>query len=333
MHKKNLWWFILAPLLLVPGCSREPSRDLPATIVWHKDQNLIRPENGTMNVWEGFRVDKDAFAADRDISQFILWHTRKEQVPLFIEYSLQGRKVELSVNVRRKKSLPPTAAFKWEKFNLPLSRGMNFLQFTKKSKDRLRIRSIAIGRRSQKLEPHLRPGESFDLFHFPGRGRLELHGRGKVEIVEQQEDGGILPIKTRMMKGNWISGKISLPIEFDRPGRLTVTGKEGDFNISSYSYAATPAIELDPKITFKNNPNIYIVLSDACQASHLGTYGYQRPTSPQIDAFARDAVVYENAYTSAVFTRSSVATLLTGLYPDSHKTRVLQAALPSQGKP
>ena len=87
---------------------------------------------------------------------------------------------------------------------------------------------------------------------------------------------------------------------------------------------------MNPKITFKNKPNIYIVLSDACQAHHLGIYGYQRNTSPHIDAFARDAVVYENTYANSVFTRPSIATLFTGLYPDNHKVRLQFASLPPQ---
>ena len=132
------------------------------------------------------------------------------------------------------------------------------------------------------------------------------------------------------MKNGWFSRKISLPLEFTGPGLLTVTSKQGDFNISAYSYVPTPAREVDPKITFKNKPNIYIVLSDACQASHLGTYGYRRNTSPQIDAFARDAVVYEYAYTNAVITRASVATIFTGLYPDNHKVRLQGNLLPQK---
>jgi arylsulfatase A-like enzyme len=328
MRKSHAFLPWLIPLLFLPGCSREPSRGLPATMVWHKDQGLIRPADGTMNIWEGFRVDDDAFVAGRDVSQFILWRTRARQLPVFIEYSRRGRPAVFSLNVRKKRLLAPTAAFKWVKFDLPLSRGMNFLQFAIKGKDTLRVRRIAIGQRSDKSPRHLRPGESVDLFHFPGRGRLELQGRGRIEIAEQQADGDRLPPRTRTLKSNWFSGKISLPIELDRPGRLSVTAREGDFNICAYDYAPAPVSEPVPAITFKDKPDIYIVLSDALQASHLGTYGYPRNTSPHIDAFARDAMVYENAYTNAVFTRSSVATIFTGLYPDSHKVRLLQTFLP-----
>ncbi len=104
--------------------------------------------------------------------------------------------------------------------------------------------------------------------------------------------------------------------------------KKGSFNVSSYSYVPAPAVAADARITFKNKPNIYIVLSDACQASHLGTYGYRRSTSPHIDAFARDAVVYENAYTNAVFTLASVATILSGIYPDGHGVQSMLSTLP-----
>ncbi|MFH2107980.1 MAG: sulfatase [Chrysiogenia bacterium] len=328
--KKNLLLLPLTALLLFPGCSKSPSQDLPPTLLWAKDQNRIHPTGGTMNVWEGFRVDKDTFTAERDISQFILWRNREEKVPIAIEYSLQGRKVEFSINIRKKRMLPPTAAFKWQKSNFQLSHGINFLKFSKKSKDNLRIRSIVIGPIIHKASPHLQPGESFSLFHLPGRGRLELSGRGKLEIGERQAVGAGLEAKTRTMKNGWFSRTISLPLEFTRPGLLTVTCKTGDFNISAYSYVPTPTRELDPKITFKSKSNICIVLSDACQASHLGTYGYHRNTSPQIDAFARDAVVYENAYTNAVITRASVATVFTGLYPDNHKVRLQGNLLPQK---
>ena len=105
---------------------------------------------------------------------------------------------------------------------------------------------------------------------------------------------------------------------------LTVTGQEGRLQHQLLCLQRHGAgREAPAKIPFQAKPNIYIVLSDACQASHLGTYGYRRNTSPHIDAFARDAVVYENAYANAVFTRSSVATIFTGFYPDSHKVRLL----------
>ena len=329
--RKYLLLFVLVPLLLSNGCAKSPSRDLPPTMLWHKDQNLISPAGGTMNVWEGLRTDQDAFTAERDISQFILWRGREEQVPVFIEYSLLGGKINLTVNLKNEKWLSPSSAFKKEKFSFRFSRGMNFLQFAKRSKDKLRIRSISIGTLAIEPAAHLRPGESFSLFHLPGQGRLELHGRGQVEITEHRAGGDGVQEKAMRLKSGWLSGKISHAIDFSAPGLLTVSALKGAFNISSYSYSASaaPAAE-SPRAVFKDKPNIYIVLSDACQAAHLGIYGYARNTSPHIDAYAQDAVVYENAYANAAYTFASVATLFTGLYPDHHRVRLLFSSLPKQ---
>ncbi|NIM67895.1 MAG: sulfatase-like hydrolase/transferase, partial [Armatimonadetes bacterium] len=65
-------------------------------------------------------------------------------------------------------------------------------------------------------------------------------------------------------------------------------------------------------------PDVFIYLIDALRADHLGCYGYSRPTSPNTDRFAREAVLYEQAHAASRWTRASVATLLTGLYPSAH---------------
>ncbi len=55
---------------------------------------------------------------------------------------------------------------------------------------------------------------------------------------------------------------------------------------------------------------------DTLRADRLGCYGYsQAPTSPNIDAWARDAVIFDRAYAHAPWTVPSLAALMTGLYP------------------
>jgi arylsulfatase len=66
-------------------------------------------------------------------------------------------------------------------------------------------------------------------------------------------------------------------------------------------------------------PDIILITIDALRADHLGTYGYSRPTSPSIDAFAREAVVVQDAVSQAPYTKASMASLFTGLFPTAHK--------------
>jgi arylsulfatase A-like enzyme len=65
-------------------------------------------------------------------------------------------------------------------------------------------------------------------------------------------------------------------------------------------------------------PNLLIYLVDTLRRDHVGVYGYERDTTPRLDAFARDAVVFDDARTPTSWTRPATATLLTGLYPNRH---------------
>ena len=75
-------------------------------------------------------------------------------------------------------------------------------------------------------------------------------------------------------------------------------------------------------------PSLLLITVDTLRADHLGAYGYPRPTSPRIDALARQAVVFEKAYATLPRTTQSIATILTGLYPKHHQARGLFSYLP-----
>ena len=65
-------------------------------------------------------------------------------------------------------------------------------------------------------------------------------------------------------------------------------------------------------------PNVVIFLTDTLRADHLGAYGHPKPTSPRFDAFAREGIVFEDAWAQSPWTKPSVASIFTGLTPGSH---------------
>jgi arylsulfatase A-like enzyme len=67
--------------------------------------------------------------------------------------------------------------------------------------------------------------------------------------------------------------------------------------------------------------HIILYVLDALRADHLGCYGYERETSPHVDALARDGVVFDNCFTVSTWTRPVAASILTGAYPSVHQTR------------
>jgi arylsulfatase A-like enzyme len=63
---------------------------------------------------------------------------------------------------------------------------------------------------------------------------------------------------------------------------------------------------------------VIIYLVDTLRADRLGIYGYPRRTSPQIDALARDSVVFDQAYAPAPWTLPSVTSLVTSTFVCEH---------------
>ncbi|MFP8878986.1 MAG: sulfatase-like hydrolase/transferase [Myxococcota bacterium] len=64
--------------------------------------------------------------------------------------------------------------------------------------------------------------------------------------------------------------------------------------------------------------HLVLIVVDTLRADHLGSYGYPRPTSPNIDRIAREGVRFANASAISSWTLPSVASLFTSLYPPEH---------------
>jgi arylsulfatase A-like enzyme len=97
---------------------------------------------------------------------------------------------------------------------------------------------------------------------------------------------------------------------------------------------AEPVLDAAPKVAEKQAaaiapPPLIILLSiDTLRADHLGAYGYERFTSPMLDAVAREGVLFEDASAPSSWTLPSHASMLTGLYPASHRLILNGGRLP-----
>jgi arylsulfatase A-like enzyme len=64
--------------------------------------------------------------------------------------------------------------------------------------------------------------------------------------------------------------------------------------------------------------SLLLIVVDTVRADHLGLYGYARPTSTALDAWAQDAAVFERAYASSPWTLPSFGSIFTGQPPAVH---------------
>jgi len=69
----------------------------------------------------------------------------------------------------------------------------------------------------------------------------------------------------------------------------------------------------------KDIQHVVLISIDTCRADHLGCYGYSRNTSPNIDALAKEGVLFNHAVASVPITLPSHSTMLTGTSPLYHK--------------
>jgi len=66
------------------------------------------------------------------------------------------------------------------------------------------------------------------------------------------------------------------------------------------------------------HPNILLICVDTLRSDRLGYNGYERFTSPNIDAFAASSLVFSNAFSQSGWTLPSMATIMTGQHPKDH---------------
>ncbi|MFQ5491872.1 MAG: sulfatase [Phycisphaerae bacterium] len=66
-------------------------------------------------------------------------------------------------------------------------------------------------------------------------------------------------------------------------------------------------------------PNVVLITLESLRADHVHALGYDKPTTPHLDALANEGTVFSQAYSVTSWTLPSHASLFTGLYPGAHR--------------
>lgn len=310
-------------------CSKKSDfKEIDPTFLWEKDQANIETRSGSKHLWSGFLIKNDFFTANKNIAKFILWREKKEEKEISIQYLLKGMPVDLFIN--SKKICKLKSKYKLEPFKTKalLLKGFNFIEFRKRGISQFKIKAVKIGNLTATETHHIPKGETITLFHPAGSGMISLKGKGRLHIRKVEFITGKKRISEKDIDAGFMSGAKNYSFDFQTLGFLQFSAETGEFDIIDYTYKRRIKKKKTFKKVLKQRPHIFIFVIDGCQASHLGIYGYQRNTSPNIDRFAADGVIFENAYANATFTRSSIATLFTGFFPHRHKLRILTNRLP-----
>lgn len=87
------------------------------------------------------------------------------------------------------------------------------------------------------------------------------------------------------------------------------------------SLAAACGDSADTQAERSTRPNVLIITLDTTRSDHLGCYGYERETSPNLDRLAAESTLYTNVVSTSSWTLPSHASLFTGKFTASHGAR------------
>jgi choline-sulfatase len=83
-----------------------------------------------------------------------------------------------------------------------------------------------------------------------------------------------------------------------------------------------------PKGAATTRPNIILITLDTTRSDRMGFLGSQRGLTPNLDALAKEGVVFTRAYSHVPLTTASHATILTGTYPQFNHVNDFGVPLP-----
>jgi len=199
------------------------------------------------------------------------------------------------------------------------------------------------------LDVLMAPPESeyaFDLDIPPGAaikfglGIFEAKGFGKKESVKFAIDTELNNVRSRIYEKVFVSDsrpmreqlvfeRVDLKDLAGRKAKLILTTQHESQESHVLSFWHNPVI-FQPSL---QNPKIILVSLDTLRADHLGCYGYDRNTTPNLDTLAREGVVFTSAYAQSSWTLPSHVSLLYSLNSASHQVyyadQKIDTSLPS----
>jgi arylsulfatase A-like enzyme len=114
-------------------------------------------------------------------------------------------------------------------------------------------------------------------------------------------------------------------------GLLFIVALASQVEVRLPAREVAPATEI-AKLRDRDDLNVVFILIDTLRADRLGSYGYERDTSPIIDALGSAGIVFDRVVAQSSWTKSSMASLWTGTNPANHGILRYKHALPSEAK-
>jgi len=136
----------------------------------------------------------------------------------------------------------------------------------------------------------------------------------------------------RSKGGEWFPRTVDLAPWSGRSARVVLEARLGGGGIAGtedhvLAHWGNPVIRSRGRVP--ERPNLVLISIDCLRADHVGAYGYSQATTPNLDAFAREATLFQNAVAVSSYTLPTHASMFTGLPPSLHGAMVRRRILRS----
>jgi arylsulfatase A-like enzyme len=111
-------------------------------------------------------------------------------------------------------------------------------------------------------------------------------------------------------------GGIVLALVGDALGGI-LAGRSGGLYVAGLLVPLVGFVAFVP-LNARGLPNVYLLVTDTTRADHLSLYGYERSTTPFLEHFASQSIVFTNAVSQGSHTIVSTPSILTSRYPSEH---------------
>lgn len=178
--------------------------------------------------------------------------------------------------------------------------------------------------------------------HIPPKAKLAFHyGAGKrslFSIAAETVDGEVQQLFQKRAEPNvWQPAIVDLGAFAGQAVRLDFQ-TEGSLGSAGWADPTllVPKLALPPRrdIASARPQNAIVIVIDTARADVFGPFGGRDPFSdqdiatPAFDALARTSTVFATTYDAENWTKPSVTSMLSGLYPSTHTARLAKSMVP-----
>ncbi len=147
-------------------------------------------------------------------------------------------------------------------------------------------------------------------FYYLLIGANSQKGLSPLHILQSRDGKTVKRLKLGLTK-HFV--RQSTPLTLEKDDTIAFEIKQEDITIAA---TGNPVFIKDQPQ--KPQQMVFIVVADTLRTDRLGVYNPGKRCSPQIDRFAGDAVVFDQAFSTSSWTLPSHMSLFTGLYPQGH---------------